>query len=92
MEIAFLLDKDASISVLNPPTFMMITQRFKICNHHQYDTSKTLSIANQSELPFKQNICETCFLSIETKSSFFMIASAVTDIEYCIPGTPFFEN
>ena len=46
----------------------MISQMFNVCNHHQHDTPKTLTIANQSDVPIKQNLPLTCFSAIETKS------------------------
>ena len=61
LEFAFLLDSGASISVLNLPACMMITQIFNVCNHDQHNTSKTLTIADQSEIPIKQDISVTCF-------------------------------
>ena len=54
LEIAFLLDSGALILVLNVPNYMMITRMFNDCNQKQHDTSKTLTIANQSEVSIKQ--------------------------------------
>ena len=56
-EIVFLLDSGASISLLSLPTYKMITQKLNVCN---YDTSKTLTIANQSEVPNEQYNSVTC--------------------------------
>ena len=61
LEIAFLLDSGASIVVLNIPTYTMITQMLNVCNHDQHDTSRKLTIANQSETPINQHISGTCF-------------------------------
>ena len=61
LEVVFLLDRSAAISVLKIPILMMITQIFNVCNHGQHDTSTTLTIANQFEAPNKQNVFVTCF-------------------------------
>ena len=92
LEMASLLDIGASISVLNLPTYMIITQKFNVCIYTQHVTSKTLTIANQSEVPFKQRISVTCFPSKRTKSRYFMIPSAVADIKYSILRTTLFEE
>ena len=57
LEIAFLLDSGASISVLNYPTYIALTKLFDIRPNHTSDTrlqktSKTLTVANQTEVPF----------------------------------------
>ena len=70
MEIVFLLRSGASSSVLKIQTYMMITQMFNFCNHDQRDTSKTLTIANQSDVPNKQYFSVTGFSSMDTKSRF----------------------
>ena len=80
LETVLLLNSGASISILNTPIFMMITQMAHVCDPNQHDTSKTLTIANQSEVPIKHNNSVTCFSSIETKSSSFVIPFAVVDI------------
>ena len=51
LEINFLLDRCAFTSLLIIPTYMMITQVFNDSIHDQHDTSETLTIANQSEVP-----------------------------------------
>ena len=65
---------------------------FSVCNHDQHDTSKTLTIGNQSEVSIKQYNTVTCFSSIETISKVFMIPFAVPDIKHIVLGTPFFEK
>ena len=59
-EIISVLDGGALILVLNLPNFLMITQIFIVCNHDQHDTSKTLTNANQSEVPIKKYVSLTC--------------------------------
>ena len=92
VEIVFLLDSGEIILVLNIPPCMMITQMFNVWSHDQHDTSKTMTIANQSEVSFKLSISATCFSSIETKWRYFMIPFAATDVKYFILGAPFVEK
>ena len=56
LEIAFLLESGASISVLNYPTYITLTKLLDITPNHTSDVvptrnSKTLSVANQTEVP-----------------------------------------
>ena len=56
LEIAFLLDSGASISVLNYPTYITLTKLLGIRPNHTSDigphnSSKTLNVANQTEVP-----------------------------------------
>ena len=51
-----------------------------------------LIIANQSEVAIKQYLFVTFFLSIDRKSSCFIIPFAVADINCKIFGTPFLEK
>ena len=56
LEIAFLLDSGASISVLNYPTYITLTELLDIRSNHTSDVgptqnSKTLTVANQTEVP-----------------------------------------
>ena len=55
LQIIFLLNSGASILVLIITTYMMITQMFNFCDHDQHDTSKTLTIANQSKTQLNIN-------------------------------------
>ena len=57
----FLLDSSGSFFVLKFPNCLMITRMFNLCTHDQHNTSKTLIIANRSEIPIEQNISVTCF-------------------------------
>ena len=79
--MAFLLDSGASNSLLNIPTYMMVTQIISVCNHEQHITSKTLNFAFQSEVPIKQYISVTSFASKKNKSRYFMITFVVAVIE-----------
>ena len=55
LEIAFLLDSSASLSVLNYPTYITLTKLLDIRPNHTSDigpphTSETLTVANQLNL------------------------------------------
>ena len=89
-----MLDSGASISVLNYLTYLTIEKKLhnitfnKKTNH----TSKTLTDANQTEVPILHHITDTLNTSIEQTSRQCIIALAVADIKYNILGTPFFEE
>ena len=56
LEIVSLLDSGACFMVFNTPNYMIITQIFNVCTLDQQETSKTLTVANDSEIPKKQFI------------------------------------
>ena len=97
LELAFLLDSGASISVLNYPTYISLTKLLDIRPNHTSDTgphntSKTINVANQSEVPILHytNIILNTF--IDNNSRYFSVLFAVADIKYNILGTTFFET
>ena len=92
LEIALLLASDASVSVRDIPTYLTIMQLFSVSNFDKHDTSKTLTIANQSEIAVEQYISLVCFSIIETQSRYFMMLFAKVDIKYTFLGTPLFEK
>ena len=93
LEISFLLDSGASISVLNYPTYLTIAKLLNItCNTKTNHTSKTLTVAIQTEVPILHYLTTTLNTSIEQTSRQFIIPFAVADIKYNILGTPFFEE
>ena len=51
LEISFLLDGGASISVLNYTTYVTIAKLLNIKQHNTLSSSKTLTVANQTEAP-----------------------------------------
>ena len=52
LESSFLLNSDASISILNYPTYFTIAKLLNItCNNKTNHTSKILTVANQTEVP-----------------------------------------
>ena len=98
LEIAFLLDSGACISVLNYPTYIALTKLLDIRPNHKSDlgphhTSKTLTVANQTEIPrlhYANIILNTTI--VDDNSRYFSVPFAVADIKYNILGTLFFEN
>ena len=97
LEIAFLSDSSASISVLNYPTYITLTKLLDIRPNHTSDiglnhTSKTLTVANQTEVPILHYANIILNSSIDDNSRYFSVLFAVADIRYNILGTPFFED
>ena len=91
--ITFLLDSGASISVLNLPTYLMIAKMYNMTSSDPLDSSKTLMIANQSEVSIKHYITVTCHTSISENSRHFTIPFAVADIKFLIFWEhPFLKN
>ena len=54
LETVFLLESGAFVSLQNVPICMMINRLFKVCNHIQHDTSKTIIL--QTKLKFQKKI------------------------------------
>ena len=92
LEILFLLDSGASISVFNYATDVIITQLLDIKQNSPHNLSKTLTVANQTEVPISHYVTLTSNTTIEDDSRQFIIPVAVADIEYSILGTQFFEE
>ena len=93
LEISFWLDSSASISVLNYPTYLTIAKLLNIaCNNKTNHTSKTLTVANQTEVPILHYITTTLNTSMVQTCRQFIIPFAVADIKYNILGTPFFKE
>ena len=92
LEIPFLLDSGASISVLNLPTYITIAKVPYIKQNPPDNSSKTLTVANQTEVPILHYITITLNTTIEDDSRQFTILFAVADIKFNILGTPFFEE
>ena len=94
LEILFLLDTGASISVLNLPTFLVISKQLNINvpTNLQNKIAKTLTVANQTEVPIIHYISMTCFTEVNHQTRSFNIDFAVANIKYNILGTPFFKK
>ena len=83
LQTVFLLNSVAFIFVLIITTYTMITQMFNFCDHDQHDTSKTLTIANQSKTQLNINN-KRSFID-QPRSAFF-----TTLIEKNLPFFSFF--
>ena len=97
LEIAFLIDSGASISVIKYPTYKTLTKPLDIKPKNTSDVgptqnSKSITVANQTEVPilhYANIILNTTF---DENSRYFSVPFAVADIKYNILGTPFFGN
>ena len=74
LEISFLLDSGASISVLNYPTYITISKLPNIKQNNSHHSSKTLTVANQTEVPILHYITITLNTTIEDDSRQFIIS------------------
>ena len=93
LEISFLLDSGASISFLNYPTYFTIAKLLNIKQNNKLNSSKTLPVSNQTEVPILHYVTITVNTTIEDDSRQFtaVLPFAVADIKHKILGTPFFE-
>ena len=93
-EILFLLDTGASISVLNLPTFHVISKQLNLNIPTNIENKRaiTLTVANQTEVPIIQYISMTCFTEVNHQNRSFDIDFAVANIKYNILGTFFFKR
>ena len=75
LEILFLLDTGASISVLNLRTFHVISKQLNINvpTNLQNKRAKTLTVANQTEVPIIHYISMTCFTEVNHQTRSFNI-------------------
>ena len=94
LEILFLSDTGASKFVLNLPTFHVISKQLnlnvpKIIENKR---AKTLTVANQTEVPILHYISMTSFTEVNHQNRSFNIDFAVANIKYNILGTPFFKT
>ena len=89
LEIAFLLDSITSISVLYYPTYITLTKLLDIRPNTTSDigphnTSKTLTVANQTEVPILQYANIILNTTIDDDSRYSPVPFAVADIKYNI--------
>ena len=94
LEILFLLDTGASISVLNLPTFHVIAKQLNLNVPKDIENirAKTLTVANQTEVPIVQYVSMTCFTEVNHQNRCFNIEFAVANIKYNILGALFFKK
>ena len=94
LETLFLLDIGASISVLNLPTFHVIAKQLNLNVPKDIENTraKTLTVANQTEVPIVHYVSMTCFTEVNHQNRSFNIEFAVANIKYNILGAPFFKK
>ena len=92
LEISFLLDSGAFISVLNYPTYVTIAKLLNIKQTKTLNSSKTFTVTNQTKVLKLHYVTITLNTTIEDVSCRFTIPFAVADIKYKILGTLFFEE
>ena len=93
LEILFLLDSGAFISVIILPTYTFLAEKFLKCSSKlQSSLSKTITVANKAQVPTLFNNNLTCHTSINNDSQTFIIPFAVANIKYNVLGTPVFEQ
>ena len=94
LEILFLLDTGASISVLNLPSIHVIEKQLtlNIPNNIGNKRAKTLTVANQTEVPIIHYVSMSCFTEVNHQNRSFNIEFAIANIKYNIRGAPFFKR
>ena len=94
LEILFLLDTGAYISVLNLPSFHVIAKQLNlnVPKNIENKRAKTLTVANQTEVPKIHYVSMTCFTEVNHQKRSFNIEFAVAKIKYNIPEAPFFKK
>ena len=91
LEILFLLDTGASMSILNLPTFHVIAKHLNlnVPKNIENKRAKTLTVAIQTEVPILHYFPMTCFTEVNYRNRSFNIEFAVANIKYKILGAPF---
>ena len=85
------MDSRASISELNYPTYVTFAKLLNIKQTNTLNSSKTLTVANQTEVPLLYYVTITLNTTIEDNSRQFIKLFAVSDMNYNNLGT-FFEE
>ena len=92
VEISFLLDSGASMSLLKYPTYITLPKLLNVKQNNTPNASKTLTVANQTEVPILHYVNIILNTTIEDSSCLVMVPFAVADIKFNTFGTPFFED
>ena len=89
-----LLDTGASISLLNLPTFHVMTKQLNLKTPKNIENKRaeTLTLAQQTEVPIIHYISMTCFTEVNHQNRSFNIEFAVANIKYNILEAPFFKK
>ena len=76
------------------PTFHVIAKQLNVNVPKNFENkrAKTLTVANQTEVPIIHYISMTCFTEVNHQNRTFNTEFAVASIKYNILGTPFFKN
>ena len=79
---------------MNLPTFHVISKQLNlnIPTNIENKRAKTLTVANQTEVPIIPYISMTCFTEVNNQNRSFNNDFAVANIKYNILETPFFER
>ena len=83
--------------MLNYPTYIALTKLLDIRPNHTsgiglYHTSKSFTVANQTEVPILYYANIILNTTIDDNSRYFSVPFAIADIRYNILGSPFFED
>ena len=83
--------------MLNYPTYITLTKLLDIRTNQTSDiglnhTSKTLTVANQTETPVLHYANIILNTTVDDNSRYVSVLFAIADIKYNILGTPFFED
>ena len=79
---------------MNLPTFQVIAKQLNlnIPRNIENKRAKTLTVANQSEVPMKHYVSMTRFTEVNQQNRSFNIEFAVANNKYMFLGTPFFKK
>ena len=79
---------------MNLTTFHVIAKQLNLHfpKNIENKRAKTLTVANQTEVPIIDDISMTCFTEVNHQNRSFNIEFAVANIKYNILGTPFFKK
>ena len=79
---------------MNLPTFHVTSKQLNINvpTNLENKGAKTLTVANQTEVPKIHYFSKTCFTEVNHQTRSFNIDFAVASIKYNILGTPFFKK
>ena len=79
---------------MNLPSFHVFAKQLNINvpKNIENKRAKTLTVANQSEVPIIHYVSMTCFTEVNHQNRSFKIEFAVANIRYNILGAPFFKR
>ena len=79
---------------MNLPTFHVIAKQLNlnVPKNIENKRAKTLTVANQTEVPIVHYISMTCYTEVNHQNRSFNIEFAIANIKYNILGAPFFKK